>query len=91
MNLRTAVWMIGNGNRARGHDIVCCIARRCRHARTEHPRFAEGLPQAVGVVMDEALEMERAMLKESPERTADEALDVIATGVRLLNGEHENG
>ena len=89
MNLRTATWMIGNGNRSRCHDIICRIARRCRHARSEHPRFAEGLPQAVGVIMAEAREMEQAMLREGPERTADEALDVIATAVRLVNGEHE--
>ena len=90
MNLRTAAWMIGNGNRRRGHDIICRIARRCRHARHEHRCFAEGLPEAVGVVMAEAREMENAMLHEGPERTVDEALDVIVTGIRLVNGEYED-
>ncbi|MDR2055432.1 MAG: hypothetical protein LBQ10_06140 [Desulfovibrio sp.] len=89
MNLRTAAWMIGNGSRFRGHDIVCRIARRCRHAREKHPVFAEGLPQAVGVIAEEMRELEQAMLHEGPERTVEESLDVIATAIRLVNGEHE--
>jgi hypothetical protein len=91
MNLRTAVWMIGNGDRARGHDILCRIALRCKHARAKHPLFVEGLSQAVGVIADEMREVEYAMEHEGPERTADEVLDVIAAGIRLINGEHGDG
>jgi hypothetical protein len=91
MNLRTAAWMIGNGNRARGHDILCRVALRCKHARTKHPLFVEGLPHAVGIIAAEMREVEYAVEHEGAERTADEVLDVIAAGVRLINGEHGTG
>lgn len=89
MNIRTACFMIGNGNIRRGHELVVSLALRCKHARAKHPVFAEGLPQAVGVVSEECRELNQAVEREGVDRTMDEAWDVAATAVRLTNREWE--
>ena len=66
------------------------IAARVEHARKKHPLFAEGKFHALGVIESEFRELEYAIDHESEDRQRDEALDVIATCVRFLCGEHKN-
>lgn len=81
----------GNGDLRRGRQIMEIIALRLEHARTKHPVYAQGKYHALGVIRSEFRELEHAVEHESPARQFDEALDVIATAVRFLNGEHALG
>ena len=89
MNLRTACYIIGNGNRARGHDLITAIAARFIHARKKHPVFAEGKYQALGVIESEIHELAYAIEHETQERVQDELIDVIVTSGRKWLGEDE--
>ena len=82
-----AVW--GNGNALLGYVVFYALTMRLVHARTKHPRFAEGRFEALGVIGAEYRELEKAIERESAQRQEDEARDVIATCLRFLNGEHE--
>lgn len=79
----------GNGNERRGRAIMQVIALRLEHARREHPLFAEGPYQALGVIGSEFRELEHAVEHETESRQADEALDVVATAVRFLGEEYK--
>ena len=63
------------------------VSRRLDHARTCHPVFADNKEQAFAVIMDEVDELYEAIQNESWERQVDEALDVIATCVRFIEGD----
>ena len=80
---------LGNHNLRAGCNLLLRLTERMREAREKHPVFAEGKYEAVGVVAAEMRELEHAVEHESDERMADEALDVIVTAIRLINGEHE--
>lgn len=67
------------GDAERTRDIVLSIARRVAYARFVHPEFG-----GVETVLSEAMELKDA---GSPARDREEALDVAATCVRLLNME----
>lgn len=71
------------------NDLFQDIAARVEHARKKHPLFAEGKFHALGVIESEFRELEYAIEHESEDRQRDEALDVIATCVRFLCGEHK--
>lgn len=79
----------GNGNEAKGRAIMQAIALRLEHARREHPLYAEGPYQALGVIHSEFREMEWAIEHETESRQMDEVLDVIATSVRFLGEEYK--
>ena len=82
-----AVW--GNGNARLGYLLFYRVTMRLVHARTEHPRFAEGKEEAAEVIGCEFVELKQAIAEESKYRQEDEALDVVATALRFLGGEHE--
>ena len=63
------------------------VSRRLDHARTKHPVFADNKEGAFDVIMDEVDELYEAIQNEAWERQVDEALDVIATCVRFIEGE----
>lgn len=65
------------------------VSRRLDHAREQHPVFADNKEQAFVVIMDELNELFDAIQNESWERQVDEALDVIATCVRFIEGDIE--
>lgn len=69
--------------------LLGTIAGRVEEARLKHPVFAEGAFHALGVIESEFHELEYAVEHESEERQKDEALDVIATCIRFLCGEHK--
>lgn len=63
------------------------VSRRLDHAREKHPVFADNKEQAFVVIMDELNELFDAIQNESRDRQVDEALDVIATCVRFIEGD----
>lgn len=69
-------------------SLKLAIAERLAHAREKHPVFAEGAFHALGIIKDEFDELEHAVEHESRQRQVDEALDVIATCIRFVLGEH---
>lgn len=80
--------VLGNGE-ARGLDLAWAIATRLQEARAKHPHFASDRWQAMAVIRAEYLEFEHAIAWQTEKRQRDEALDVIVTCIRFLNGEHE--
>lgn len=70
-------------------ELINAILKRVAEAREKHPVFAEGKFHALGVVESEFRELEYAIEHESEDRQRDEALDVIATCIRFLCGEHK--
>lgn len=80
---------LGNGDPLKGEILLRMISGRVHHARQKHPLFAEGKFHALGVIESEFRELEYAIEHESEDRQRDEALDVIATCVRFLCGEHK--
>lgn len=79
--------IIGNGDCRRGKEICTALAQRLRHARTKHPVFALDPFDACTIITDELVELYDAEAVETPERFADESLDVMATAVRAYNRE----
>lgn len=64
---------------------------RLGHARMKHPKFASGQFEAGAVILDEVEELKKAIGCESRQRQIDEALDVAATAMRFVMGEHLDG
>ena len=64
------------------------LCRRIAEARRKHPQFARGAVAGYCVISDELQELLHAVGAETPERQADEALDVAATAMRFVMGEH---
>lgn len=83
--------ILGNGSVQAGRGLMAALAKRMGEAREKHTVFAEGKYHALGVIGAEYHELEKAVEYESPERMADEALDVAVTALRLWAGEHEVG
>lgn len=65
------------------------LSHRIGQARKKHPDYAQGAFAAYQVIVDEVLELRHAVGHESRERQIDEALDVAATAMRFVMGEHE--
>lgn len=62
---------------------------RLGHARAKHPTFARNVYEAGEVIDAEMQELKQAIGCESRQRQIDEALDVAATAMRFVMGEHE--
>lgn len=79
----------GNGDPARGKALLTAFARRLQEARSKHPwpEACRGPVEASRVVLEEAQELACAVDWETPERAADEALDVMVTAARTWNRE----
>lgn len=88
MSYVRACMAFGNGDAGMGRQVIFMLARRLEEAREKHPVFAEGPFQALGVIGAEFRELEVAVEHESADRQFDEALDVAATAMRFVNGEH---
>lgn len=71
--------------------VLEAIVQRVAWARAKHPMWEQGRFYALGVIEDEFEELEHAVEHESRERQVYEALDVIATCVRFILGEHLKG
>lgn len=89
MSYVRACMAFGNGDVGKGRQTIFMLARRLEEARGKHPVFAEGPFQALGVIGAEFRELEVAVEHESQDRQFDEALDVAATAMRFVNGEHK--
>lgn len=91
MTEKHIVLIFGNGDTRRGKAVLTAIAQRLRHARTIHewPEDCHNLAAAGEVVLSEVNELLHAISFETPARASEEALDVIATAVRLYNSEWE--
>ena len=76
----------GDGDAEIGRDLLLSLARRVAYARVVHPRF--GGMQSVCAEFDE---LKRAFAfygsRGDCRRMSEEALDVMATCVRLINFE----
>ena len=74
----------GDGGPENGRDLLLSLARRVAYARDVHPRFG-GMASVCG----EFDELKRAFVAFGPvgdaRRMREEALDVMATCVRLIN------
>ena len=68
-------------------DTLLDVESRLRWARTKHPQYAGTARDALFVIRAELDELEQAVRYETPERVRDEALDVAATVLRLLEGD----
>lgn len=68
-------------------DTLLDVESRLRWARTKHPQYAGTAREALAVIRGEVDELEQAVRHETPERVRDEALDVAATVLRLLEGD----
>lgn len=88
MSYVRACMAFGNGDVGMGRQVIFMLARRLEEAREKHPVFAESPFQALGVIGAEFRELEVAVEHESADRQFDEALDVAATAMRFVNGEH---
>lgn len=88
MSYVRACMAFGNGDAGMGRQVIFMLARRLEEAREKHPVFAESPFQALGVIGAEFRELEVAVEHESADRQFDEALDVAATAMRFVNGEH---
>lgn len=67
---------------------LSAISLRLGEARQKHPTYARDAYEAYEVIADEVLELRHAIGCESRQRQIDEALDVIATCLRFILGEH---
>lgn len=65
------------------------LMQRLGHARAKHPQFARNQYEACAVIDAEMQELRQAVGCESRQRQIDEALDVAATAMRFVMGEHE--
>ena len=67
-----------------GRDLLLSLARRVAYAREAHPRFG-----GMDSVQDEFAELKQAHASfeadGDPRRMREEALDVMATCIRLIN------
>lgn len=66
------------------------LEQRIGEARQKHPTWQGSGPlYACQVIMGEADELWKAVYSESEARAVDEALDVAATCIRFIMGEHK--
>ena len=69
---------------------LSALSLRLGEARAKHPTFAKDAFEAYRVIADEVLELRHAIGGESRQRQIDEALDVMATCMRFILGEHQH-
>lgn len=76
--------VFGRGDAMLGRDLLLSLARRVAYAREVHPRFG-----GMDSVQDEFVELKQAHAAfeahGDPRRMREEALDVMATCIRLVN------
>ena len=72
-------------------QAISALSVRLGEARQKHPDYARDQYEACDVIEDELQELKKAVLCESRQRQIDEALDVMATCMRFILGEHRSG
>lgn len=65
------------------------IAKHVDHAREKHPEWRKTAEYALSVAELEYGELRHALHWESPKRQEEEALDMIAVLVRIIEGDHK--
>ena len=66
------------------------VRNRVAHARAKHPDWeGKGINWAMGALLDEIDELDKAISHEGEDRAVDEALDVIAVAFRIVRREYE--
>ena len=83
----TMLAVIGAGDPFRGLGLLQAVVARLIHARAKHEKFAASPLEAAAMVGSECGELCEAVLRETPERQFDEALDIIATAIRFCGKE----
>ena len=79
--------VIGAGDPFRGLALLQAIVASLTRARAKHEKFAALPEEALAVIGSECGELCDAVLRETPERQFDKALDVIATAIRFCGKE----
>lgn len=74
----------GDGDPEHGRDLLLSLARRVSYAREVHPRFG-GFASVLDEVNELQLAANRFKADGDPRRMREEALDVMATCIRLVN------
>ena len=70
-------------------EAISRLTQRLTEARAKHPDWKGNGPLwACSIITGECDELWRAIYSESRERQIDEALDVAATCIRFIMGEH---
>lgn len=89
--IKDCLSIVGNRNARAGEWLLFGLAGELEAAREKHPVFAEGMYEALGRVGAEYGELIQSVEKGEPgERVRQEALHLLVTTVRLLNGEYES-
>lgn len=71
-------------------EAIRRLEQRIGEARAKHPNWQGSGPlYALAVIQGEQDELWKAVYSESEERQIDEALDVAATCIRFIMGEHK--
>ena len=76
----------GNGDAEHGRDLLLALARRVSFAREVHPVFG-GMKCVEGEFAELSREADRFCANGDFRRAREEALDVMATCIRLINVE----
>lgn len=76
----------GNGDLEHGRDLLLALARRVSFARKVHPGF-DGMMCVEGEFAELSREADRFFKNGDSRRMREEALDVMATCIRLVNVE----
>lgn len=92
-NLLRILANLGNGDYHKGEEVILKLHNRLIHARNSH-QWGNGneidSPLKAQLALEgEFHEFAHALIAESTERQEDEALDVLAVGIRCLNREWE--
>jgi hypothetical protein len=66
---------------------VSMLTDRLRHARDKHPAWNKDLSFCLSVLRLELGELEHAIKYETDARVRDEALDVAAVALRIVEGD----
>ena len=74
----------GDGDEELGRDLLLSLARRASYAREVHPRFG-GFASVLDEVHELQLAANQFKTHGDPRRMREEALDVMATCIRLCN------
>jgi len=82
--------IFGNGDAGKGYAFIDRLCEVVRVARMKHPEFATSKAQALNHIGAEYGELLQAAEKgEGEEREIEEAFDLMATTLRLIEGEHK--
>lgn len=88
MSYLRACKTFGKGDVGRGKQTIFRLAELLEYERAEHPLFAIGPYQALGVIGAEYRKLVRAIEHGTQEESHAKALALIAQALRFILGEH---